>query len=158
MPVWHAGYDWQFDPTFLVGIEGDIAVTGVGSKSSTTAFLFNNNGSAVPAGNAVTMSETTRWLSSVRGRIGFISANNYLFYATGGAAWAETAYDGGITSAGSVLSIRASSTTVLSGWVGGGGLEYFRPSQHWTVRAEYLNYSLPKYYSYSAMHPLHSGR
>lgn len=134
----HAGYNWQFAPTWLVGLEGDFSWTGRRSASS-TAMLVQGG---VPSANFVTMSDSLKWLGSIRGRIGY-TANNYLIYATGGAAWAGMNFNGFISNAVvpvGVTSINTSSSNTLSGWVVGGGLEYLL-TPNWTLRGEYLYYA-----------------
>jgi outer membrane immunogenic protein len=71
------------------------------------------------------------WLYSVRGRLGLASTDNrWLFYATGGAAWAEVDY----RRAG----FGGQSDTQM-GWVAGGGIERAL-APRLTARVEYLYY------------------
>jgi outer membrane immunogenic protein len=131
----HAGYNWQFAPTWLLGLEGDYSWTGRSTASSTAQLT---NGGVVVPNNFVTMTNSLKSLSSVRGRIGYTS-NNYLIYVTGGAAWARMDFNGFITSPGNVSSIATAFSNTLSGWVAGAGLEYLL-TPNWTLRGEYLYY------------------
>ena len=58
----YAGYNWQFAPQWLLGVELDMNWTDL---------------------------TRVNWLTSMRGRIGFTPAWNMLLYFTGGAAWSE---------------------------------------------------------------------
>ncbi|CAN5181927.1 porin family protein [soil metagenome] len=61
----YLGYNFQVDPNWVVGIEGDFTFTG---KSSST---FSNP-----------------WNSTVRGRLGY-AFDRFLFYGTGGVAFGD---------------------------------------------------------------------
>jgi opacity protein-like surface antigen len=100
-----AGYNWQLG-SFLLGAEGDIG-WGVLSMSATQSPLICCVGAgAVPlnlASSAFAKLEVSS-LSSVRGRAGWIWSNpenprntfnmagDFLFYGTGGVAFASTSY------------------------------------------------------------------
>ena len=85
----HAGYNWQFAPTLVTGIEGDWSWT----KASGS---FSQPWIGIPPPNlpgAVTnMSSTLDWMSSIRARLGYLVLPNLLAYGTGGAAWAKIDY------------------------------------------------------------------
>jgi outer membrane immunogenic protein len=136
----HGGYNWQATPNILLGVEGDIS-WAMGGNSSLGVQLFRNDTGAAVFNNFLNMSNNMNWLSSLRGRLGFIAANNVLIYGTGGAAWIRRTTSGNVNNpAGSnTSSIRDTAGQTLSGWVAGGGLEYMF-AQNWTVRAEYLYY------------------
>jgi outer membrane immunogenic protein len=57
------------------------------------------------------------WSASIRGRFG-IANNNWLFYVTGGGAWAN------LNAANFRPTIFADVSGTFSGWVVGGGIEY----------------------------------
>ena len=136
----HLGYNWQFAPTWVVGLEGDWSWT-----NNSTSESVNTRTSAgvafVPASPAV-MSRDLDWLASIRGRLGFLVTPDLLLYGTGGAAFGHVNYTGTRSSVppGTVWAVDFDKTA--SGWVVGGGAEW-----HWTsnllVRAEYLFYRLP---------------
>lgn len=60
------GYNWQFSPNFVFGIEGDFAWTDVTSAANVTL----------------------DYVATVRARLGY-AADRVLLYATGGFAWTE---------------------------------------------------------------------
>jgi outer membrane immunogenic protein len=80
-----AGYNWQFNPQWLVGVEGDWDWTNTGYS-----FCRQTNQLSAPCFNNgfgfESISSKTDWLATVRGRLGFVWGN-WLFYGTGGAAW-----------------------------------------------------------------------
>jgi outer membrane immunogenic protein len=104
------GYNWQFTPFWVVGIEAD----------SSWADL------TVPAGSG-----DVNWIGSVRARLGWTATPNMLVYATGGAAWSNVTIQG-------VDTLPANQTK--NGWVAGGGVEWMPWDDHWSIRAEYLYY------------------
>jgi outer membrane immunogenic protein len=101
----YAGYNWQFAPQWLVGVDLDMNWTDL---------------------------SRVNWLTSMRGRIGFLPAWTVLLYFTGGAAWSE------IDNSQVSLGIQNQSK---SGWVVGAGVEWAPFANNWLVRAEYLNYN-----------------
>src|ERR1700722_20761157 len=107
----YAGYNWQFAPAWLIGIEGDANWADL----------------TVPAGSG-----DVNWLGSLRGRIGWSPTATTMLYFTGGAAWSTVSIPGVDT---------LPATQTKTGWVVGGGLEWAPWANNWVVRAEYLNYS-----------------
>jgi outer membrane immunogenic protein len=140
-----AGYNWQFAPAWVAGLEGDFSWALSLSDHRTTGPLVNALGLA---GANVSMSAKTEWLSSVRGRLGFTGwFNNMMLYATGGAAWANVEY-AAQTTVGPPLAVAFSNftastsfNTIKSGWVFGGGAEWMATTNI-LLRAEYLYYGI----------------
>src|SRR5215218_7994906 len=111
------GYNWQFAPNWLIGVEGDFTWTDLGQSSS----LF------VPPGTTLTARSDLNWLASVRGRLGY-TWDRYLVYFTGGGAWADIDGSATLTVTG-VGTATATADARASGWVIGGGGEYmFAPN------------------------------
>jgi outer membrane immunogenic protein len=106
----YAGYNWQFAPEWLIGIEGDASWADL----------------TVPAGSG-----DVSWVGSLRGRIGWTPWATTMIYFTAGAAWSTVSIPG-------VDTLPANQTK--SGWVGGGGVEWALWASNWSARAEYLNY------------------
>src|SRR5690348_946995 len=77
-----AGYNWQFNPNWLLGVEADFqasgqkGTTGYGATIIIPSGLGNN-----PA--TVTDSHKLDWFGTVRGRLG-VTSDRWLVYATGG--------------------------------------------------------------------------
>jgi outer membrane immunogenic protein len=141
-----AGYNWQFDPRWLIGVEGDWDWTNTGysfcRQNNTISVPCSDNGDGFEA-----ISSKTDWLATARGRFGFVWGN-WLFYGTGGAAWGrvETTLSlsclvGGCGSSGVRLSASSNTSTTEAGWVAGLGAEWML-AQSWSVRAEWLHIDL----------------
>jgi outer membrane immunogenic protein len=116
------GYNWQFAPNWVIGIEGDFSGTSISDSAS----------AVIPGIGVVSASADLNWLASVRGRLGY-TWDRFMLYFTGGGAWAS------IDTSISVPGISVSSNATASGWVVGGGGEWaFAPN--WTIGVEYLHY------------------
>lgn len=110
------GYNWQ-SGNLVYGIEGD--ANWVDDKSTTTVF------------GPVTASSDLKWISTLRGRVGFTYDPMTLVYATGGVAVARYSDTWGQPG----FEFPNDSTRV--GWTAGGGIErMFAP--HWIGRVEAL--------------------
>src|SRR5271163_1041458 len=57
------GYNWQLAARWLIGIEGDISWTSLAQTRTVPT---------IGPGSFATMSATSHWLASARGRVGFI--------------------------------------------------------------------------------------
>jgi outer membrane immunogenic protein len=136
------GYNWQFAPAWVIGAEGDVSWTRLNSRGTITP-LIGPVGAA--GGTSLTMSETTDWLASIRGRLGFTGWYNTMLYVTGGGAWANIGNSGLVTvgpptaGAGAFFAAPANISSIVSGWVVGGGAEYML-TPNILLRAEYLYY------------------
>jgi outer membrane immunogenic protein len=136
----HLGYNYQFAPTWVAGIEGDWTWTHARGSNTQPWTVFGTT-TPVGGGAATTMSSTADWLASLRGRFGYLVTPTVLAYATGGAAWGHV-HDGATAAdpATGYLAT-ASSGTTADGWVVGGGLEWAM-TRNWSLRGEYLYYRL----------------
>jgi outer membrane immunogenic protein len=134
-----AGYNWQFAPAWVAGIEGDWSWAKAGG-----AFTQLWTGVAPPgpiAGSIVQMNSALDWVSSLRARVGYLVTPSLLAYATGGLALARIGYTG-YSFAGGVLGSTGYSANISGtqlGFAVGGGLEWALTS-NWLVRGEYLFY------------------
>jgi outer membrane immunogenic protein len=133
------GYNWQFAPAWLAGLETDLdgaSIKGAASVSPT--------GSGFPDLFTTTISASTKWLGTTRARLGYLPTSSVLLYVTGGVAYGETQVGfntseftfGGNCLAG-LRCANASVSSVKAGWTVGGGIEGMI-APNWTVRAEYL--------------------
>ncbi len=110
------GYNFQFSPNWVLGIEADIS--GADFKDTTVIGGVNTRAHMDLFG-------------TVRGRIGY-AFNNLLLYGTGGFAWANNKLSLEPAPAG-IGSVSRNHT----GYAAGGGLEYaFSPN--WSAKIEYL--------------------
>jgi outer membrane immunogenic protein len=135
------GYNYQFN-NWVAGIEADIqGIAGQavnGSITSTSGTLSST----------LTGSMDTRWLGTLRGRLGFVPTPTLLVYGTGGLAYSEISAttslnqsdtsNGGFTGSGTGGDGFAE---LVTGWTAGGGVEWMF-TQNWTAKLEYLHYDL----------------
>ena len=120
---------WNYQLRYIViGLEADIDY--VGANSSLT-------GGAILPTSIVGFSQAAseQWLSTVRGRLGFLVMPEALVYATGGLAMAGWNLNMHMTSSG-VDAVFSDSLT-RTGWTVGGGLEVAL-ARSWTGKVEYF--------------------
>jgi outer membrane immunogenic protein len=155
-----AGYNWQFNPRWVFGVEGDIDATGQRGTANqipnTVVTVFVPGPAAVALPTITTTTTTTAsleeklsWLATLRGRIGVLPSDRVLLYATGGLAVGEVKSTslvgttisvvpsfgpGATTTAGAAL---ATGTTTRAGWTVGAGVEGLI-APNWTAKLEYL--------------------
>jgi outer membrane immunogenic protein len=146
------GYNWQFQKTWVAGLEADIDYSNVRGSGSFPATLFLPSAPSQPA--LVAAGERLEWFGTVRARLGFLPIERLLVFATGGLAYGETKQNASITTLGagfgqgvnpdgsSILCVTGAcvagaNSRTSAGWTVGGGLEY----AIWdavTIKAEYL--------------------
>ncbi|HXY57765.1 MAG TPA: outer membrane beta-barrel protein [Methylocystis sp.] len=129
-----AGFNWQFDNRFVIGLEADIDGLTGGAK---TANIYG-------ATAATTLSRSLAELGTVRARLGFAATPTLLVYATGGLAYGQG------TLSGSYYGFWGSApdyeSQTLYGYSVGGGAEWL-VVPNWSVKAEYLYYDLGSFTS-----------
>jgi outer membrane immunogenic protein len=129
------GFNWQFDATWVAGIEADF--DGLSAKSS-VAVPFS--GSTIIPPITTTYSRELDSVGTLRARLGYLSSPTLLWYATGGLAYGATKFGTAVACplwAPPCGPMAVSSSALSFGWTFGGGVEWqFAPS--WTLRAEYL--------------------
>jgi outer membrane immunogenic protein len=155
-----AGYNWEFNRNWVLGIEGDVEATGqrgtatLGPNSVVTVFTPPLGALVLPTITTTTtttgsLEEKLPWLGTLRGRIGFLPTDRVLLYATGGLAVGEVKTTGSATVATSSVAsfgvapgptgatVLASSSTTRAGWTVGAGVEG-AIAGNWTAKLEYL--------------------
>jgi outer membrane immunogenic protein len=127
----YVGYNYQLNQNFVIGVEGDFQGTSTSQSSSFTEANLSNA--------FFTQKTSLDWLASINGRLG-ISYDRALFYAIGGAAWAQGSETLTGASANTFpFALAVSRSQTLSGFDIGGGVEYaFTPN--WLGRVEYRYY------------------
>jgi outer membrane immunogenic protein len=133
------GYNWQFAPAWVAGLEGDISWTSLSDQHGGAPAPSS---SGIPApGSSVTLYANTQWLASARAKLGFTGWFNTMLYVTGGAAWANTEYTAVFINIAPLNQANPTSTAIKSGWVVGGGGEWMVTSNI-LLRVEYLLYGI----------------
>jgi len=162
-----AGYNWQVDRQWVVGLEGDIQWSG--ERASTSLSLvglrYNSNQFGIPVGpngpdfnsiitQTANLAHELRWFGTFRGRAGVLLSPQTLLYGTGGLAVGEFKYSAqattsiqvfgpggqGVIPQGApivVAGLAASSSDTRVGWTVGAGIEH-KFSRNWSAKAEYL--------------------
>jgi outer membrane immunogenic protein len=132
----HLGYNWQFAPQWLLGIEADWTSTSIG-ESQTQGVNFFGGAPAPPA--STTLGRDVNWLASFRARVGLLATPSFMLYATGGLAIADIDHNGRFNNNGLTYLANVSLNETKTGWVAGAGAEWAL-SQNWLLRGEYLYY------------------
>lgn len=142
----HGGYNWQFAPSFVLGIEADAQWMNTNSgfcrQTDVLSLACADNGRGF-----MTITNDTNWLSTVRGRLGW-TFDRLMIYGTGGVAFGEVetsiSLNCSVNGCGNQPGPFATSgafSSVNTGWVAGGGIEWMFAS-NWSLRAEYLHVDL----------------
>jgi opacity protein-like surface antigen len=116
-----AGYNYQFSPTTLVGVELEMDWTSATGTS--------NFGTGAVAG---TLTSNHNWYDTLDGRLGYVMGT-WLFYVKGGIAWMNADYM--MTSTGAIVGGGTNNIT-RTGWNIGVGAEFMIMPQ-WSAKAEY---------------------
>ena len=133
----YLGYDWQFAPKWLVGLEGDFAWGD--AKAGVDALQ------GTPPANVGNRSEVRQtWDAGLRARLGYLIDPTLLLYVTGGVQWQHfeayvncavaTCGPGVVPIPG--LPYSQTNGVTRTGWTIGGGIEKMLPGK-WLVRGEY---------------------
>src|SRR5207237_8539461 len=117
-----AGCNVQWPPGRLLAVEAGLMFTNYTSSNSIISTLTGTRSEVV---------HQLDYVGTARGRIGYASGH-WLFYATGGFAWAGERFINTPDVGPDQKHIN-----VRPGWAAGAGVEYaFAP--HWSVKLEYL--------------------
>ena len=131
----YAGYNWQFAPTWVAGLEGD---AGWANKTVTLNGVFLPGGAfAMPGEASASLATRATWDASARARLGYLVTPWTMAYVTGGAAWLhfDSTATCGILICG-LPTVTLSNSSTKAGWTIGGGIET-RLWGNWLARAEY---------------------
>jgi outer membrane immunogenic protein len=134
------GYNYQFN-NWVAGIEADIqGIAGQAVNASITS-------SSGTLSSTLNGSMDTKWLGTLRGRLGFLPAPTLLVYGTGGLAYSEIQATTSLAQSDSFTSFAGSGTggngfaELVTGWTAGAGVEWMF-TQNWSFKVEYLHYDL----------------
>ncbi len=120
------GYNWQAG-ALVFGVEADINASGQSASGVTACGI----------GCSITETSRINWFGTVRGRVGFVAANTWLLYVTGGAAWTN-ASDTTTVTTGLGTATLVSLNDTRAGWTLGGGVEAAL-TRNWSWKLEYLH-------------------
>jgi outer membrane immunogenic protein len=129
------GYNWQFAPQWVAGLEGDVGFADQSTTRQSLAFSPGFLRFALPPDS---LTAKTEWDASLRARLGFLLTPATLAYATGGIAWQRSYINSncancpGFTFSPAVIS----ASSIQVGWTVGGGIETALGG-NWFARAEY---------------------
>jgi outer membrane immunogenic protein len=152
---------------WVLGIEGDIDganIKGSGTSSAVSKYaLYTDRGvnqlTYFTLGHDVSIETKVDMLASLRGKIGWAFAPNWMVYGTGGAAFAhvkntltesfsfEEVYNNIMVVCDPGTSNSASAGTSMFGWAAGAGLDYkwqIDQGSALVFGVEYLHYGFPE--------------
>lgn len=112
------GYNFQIG-CFVLGMEGDFD----GTSASAARSIFVPTGVLTLAGLTAERSMESNWIGSARLRAGF-AWQRFLFYATGGGAFADVTVRARDSYSPGDLSIASSNDNTVAGWTAGVGAEW----------------------------------
>jgi outer membrane immunogenic protein len=125
------GYNWQFAPRWVGGVEADIGWAN--SQTKQPGWLPGVSGSTVPIFNGDEITIRTTWDASLRGRLGYLITPGMLIYGTGGIAWQQLEWN---VVCAFCLGAAANDETTRAGWTIGAGAEIHLTGR-WLLRSEY---------------------
>lgn len=127
------GYNWQFSPSWVFGLETDLNYNGTRSSVFASFPLPFAPGSTFN----YAINQKLDWFGTARARLGWLPADRVMIYGTGGLAYGRVASSTGVFFPTSGDSYAGTLDEVRVGWTAGGGIEWaFAPN--WTAKAEYL--------------------
>jgi outer membrane immunogenic protein len=147
------GYNWQYSPLIVLGLEADIqgalekdhnTLTSNFTTVALACIGISCGTESVNGSRAFDYQTKIDWFGTVRGRIGYVWGNgNVMSYLTGGLAYGRISIDGTatpfITSGGPLSGAQAfSHSSVNAGWVVGYGTEGKLLIPGWTYKIEGL--------------------
>ncbi len=154
-----AGYNWQVNGAWLVGLEADFSASGIHGSGSGTSPLSVTPAAVVT--QTVTSEQKIDWWGTVRARLGWLASKDLLLYGTGGFAYGRVAVSDSLMFNGppgfvsgnlppfsflctiNVTCFSGAASDTKYGWTAGAGGEW-RVARNWSFKAEYLYVNLGK--------------
>jgi len=130
-----AGFNKQTEST-LFGIETDyVALRMNVSQNNTLDYTCTNC-----TGNNFTIGQSlnTRWLYTIRPRIGLTAPGGMLYYVTGGLALTRLNYAESFSDNFGPANQNVEFNKTKTGWIAGLGASYHLGPERWSVKGEYL--------------------
>jgi outer membrane immunogenic protein len=140
----HAGYNWQRGH-WVFGLEVDIQGTQLRNTVDADAFMVLPPGTPFVFATEMNAEADVDWYSTGRLRIGYVFADRFMIFGTGGGAVGSTQYNAlstlyGLTPEDNAPEkdfLFARDRKIRGGWTGGGGIDICL-SQHWWLDFTYL--------------------
>ena len=147
----YAGYNWQWAPRWLVGIEADLNAAGIDDTGAMSFVLFGSQVATIDA------RQRLPWLATLRGRLGYLMTDRMLLFGSLGLALGEvkqqatfaTSLPASISSSGggaficagaAAVCFNGSDTRIAAGVALGAGAEFaLTPALHAKVEYLYAN-------------------
>jgi len=136
----YGGCDYQFG-AWVIGIEADWA----NINNSGQAFDLGAAAVGFPGGVTTFRQTNERWVSTLRGRLGW-AVDKWLLYVTGGAAWVRI--ESFTSNIEEPILLSFAQTDTRTGWTIGAGFEYAVASG-WSARAQYLFVEIPSFTTFT---------
>jgi outer membrane immunogenic protein len=128
-----AGYNVQTGP-WVLGVEADFGSMHVKDDFTATGTYP----CCAPTTFTITQTVNSDWLLTMRPRVGVANAH-VLVYGTGGLALTNLNYKESFVDTFATAQESASTSGLLAGWTGGGGVEFkIGSGTHWSMKGEYL--------------------
>jgi outer membrane immunogenic protein len=119
------GYNWQFAPTWVAGVEVDWSWT-----DQHDSFVC---ATGCQPTERLSTQQRLEWLSTLRARLGY-AHDGWLWYVTGGGAWGHVSETDYAAFGGSGI---GTVDSTMGGWTAGAGVEV-AVAPNWTGKFEYL--------------------
>jgi len=149
-----AGCNYQFVGTgWVIGVEGDWSITNKEGQAFNVPFI-STAASPQPGGIEI-FSLKERWLGTARLRLGYSITDKWLWYVTGGAAWAKldsSQWQTGVFTNANPVTTTYLQTDWRGGWTVGVGTEY-AVGYGWTIRSEFLYVDFGHYTTFTNVPP-----
>jgi len=127
------GYNFQ-GGHWVAGVEGDFGVMHVNDDFTSTATYP----CCAPTNFTITQKVSSDWLFTLRPRVG-VTNGPVLVYGTVGLAMTNFNYKEDFIDTFATAHEFASTSGLLTGWTGGGGVEFkVGGGNHWSLKMEYL--------------------
>jgi opacity protein-like surface antigen len=130
-----AGFNWQFNRNWLLGVEADYQWT---TEKDDFSWVFPIVIGDARSGFTIKNEMKFPWFATARARLGYIPDPSWLLYVTGGLAVGRVEDTASLTFGALSASIGDQVTKV--GWTAGAGTEakIGGASSHWSAKLEYL--------------------
>jgi outer membrane immunogenic protein len=136
------GCNYQFAGGWVIGIEGDWSVTNKEGQSQ----INQVTAAAIAAFRSDTFSLQERWLGTARVRLGYAVTDKWLWYVTGGGAWAKI--DASEWTLQPNIGAKWMQSNWVSGWTVGVGTEY-AVGYGWSIKSEVLYVQLQDFTTFT---------